>query len=256
MNTFLAFLKKENLELLRTGRLLILLLVFVLFGIMNPAIAKITPWMMETMADSLKDSGITITEVVIDAMTSWTQYYKNIPLALIIFVLLCSSSFTAEYQKGTLIPVLTKGLSRWKIVIAKSTVLIFFWTACYWLCFFITYGYNSYFWDNSIALNLVFTAVCYWFFGIWVVALIILFSTVSNISTSVLIGTGASVLIAYIIGLLPKINSYIPLKLTDSMSLLQGLTVPGDYLPSVIVSAVMIVICILTAIAVFNKRRI
>ena len=48
-----AFLKKEWMEAVRTGRLGILLLVFVLFGIMNPAMAKLTPWMMELMADSL-----------------------------------------------------------------------------------------------------------------------------------------------------------------------------------------------------------
>lgn len=253
MKTFLAFLKKENMELKRTGRLLILLIVFILFGIMNPAIAKITPWMMETLADSLKESGLAVTEVVIDAMTSWTQFYKNIPMALIIFVLMCGSSFTYEYQKGTLITVLTKGLSRWKVAAAKSTVLILLWTICYWLCFFITYGYNAYFWDNSIALNLFFSAVCYWLFGIWVIALIILFSSISNGSTSVFLGTGACILAAYIIGLLPKVNNFTPIKLTDSMSLLKGLTVPGDYMPAAVASLVTIVICISSAILAFNK---
>ena len=56
-----AFLKKEWMEWSRTGRMLILLLVFALFGIMNPAIAKLTPWMMENMAGSLSDAGLVAT---------------------------------------------------------------------------------------------------------------------------------------------------------------------------------------------------
>ena len=116
-----AFLKKEWMELVRTGRLLLLLLIFILFGIMNPAIAKLTPWIM---VEQLAESGLALTAVTVDAMTSWTQFYKNIPMALGVFVLLHSGIFTTEYQKGTLIPVVTKGLSRPRIAAAK-TILLF-----------------------------------------------------------------------------------------------------------------------------------
>lgn len=150
-----AFLKKEWMELCRTGRLMILLLVFTLFGIMNPALAKLTPWLMETLSESLADTGLVTTSVTVDAMTSWAQFYKNTPVGLIIFILISSGSFTAEYQKGTLIPVVTKGLPRRKIVLAKAWMIFAAWTALYWICFGITYGYNAYFWDNGIACQIV-----------------------------------------------------------------------------------------------------
>lgn len=111
-----AFLKKEWMEWSRTGRLLILLLIFSLFGVMNPALTKLTPWLIEALSESLADTGLAITSVKIDAMTSWTQFYKNIPIGLLVFLLLGSGSFTAEYQKGTLVPVVTKGLSRLKLL--------------------------------------------------------------------------------------------------------------------------------------------
>ena len=57
-----AFLKKEWMELVRTGRLLLLLLIFILFGIMNPAIAKLTPWMMEIMVEQHAESGLALTD--------------------------------------------------------------------------------------------------------------------------------------------------------------------------------------------------
>lgn len=63
----MAFLKKEWMELIRTGRVWMLLLIFILFGIMNPAMAKLTPWMMEMMSDSLADAGFLLTDVNVDA---------------------------------------------------------------------------------------------------------------------------------------------------------------------------------------------
>ena len=156
MKSLIAFIKKEILEQIRDGRVLILGMLFVLFGIMNPAVAKLTPWLLETMSDTLAESGMIITEITVSAMDSWVQFFKNIPMALIAFVLMESSIFTKEYQTGTLVLFLTKGLERYKVVIAKSVVITVQWTLGYWLCFGITYGYNAYFWDNSVAQNLPF----------------------------------------------------------------------------------------------------
>ena len=47
MKHFLAFLRKEAIEHKRTGKCTILGILFVLFGIMNPAIAKMTPWLLQ-----------------------------------------------------------------------------------------------------------------------------------------------------------------------------------------------------------------
>ena len=138
MKSFVAFLKKEWMDLIRSGRFMVLVILFVVFGIMNPAIAKVTPWLMETMADSLAETGLIMTEVHIDAMTSWTQFFKNIPMALIAFVLIQSSIFSKEYQSGTLVLVLTKGMARYKVIVAKFSVMIFLWTFCYWICYALT----------------------------------------------------------------------------------------------------------------------
>jgi len=222
MKTFLAFLKKEGLEQLRTGRLLVLLIVFLLFGIMNPAIAKLTPWMLQTLSGSIAESGILITNVTVDALTSWTQFYKNLPIALLIFVLMTAGAFTAEYQKGTLVPVLTKGLSRIKVLLAKALTLGMLWTACYVLCYLVTFGYTAYFWDQGIARHVAFAAGLYWLFGIWVISVMVLFSSFSSGSTGVLLGTGGAVLAAWLLSLPPGFGPYLPLYLTNGMALLTG----------------------------------
>ena len=222
MKSLFAFMKKEFTEQLRSGRLMILGLLFVLFGIMDPAIAKLTPWLLETMADSLAESGMIVTDVKVSAMDSWVQFFKNMPMGLIAFVLLESSIFTKEYTSGTLVLSLTKGLERYKVVVSKTVVLTALWTVGYWLCFGITYGYNAYFWDNSIAQNLIFSVVCWWLFGVMVVALMVLFSTVSNTNTRVLLETGGVVLASYLVGLLPECSKYLPTVLADGNSLIYG----------------------------------
>lgn len=251
-----AFLKKEWMELYRTGRLLILLLIFTLFGIMNPALAKLTPWLMQTFSESLADTGIVTTSVTVDAMTSWAQFYKNIPVGLIIFILIFSGIFTAEYQKGTLIPVVTKGLSRRKIVIAKSLMIFAAWTVLYWLCFGITYGYNEYFWDNGIANHLFFAASLTWLFGAWVIAILVFFSAVAQSGTQVLFGVGGVAMVVYLLSMFPKLSTFLPVKLMNGMSLLQGINNQGNYYVSIAAVGLMIFLCMVLSVVFFDRKRL
>ena len=249
-------MKKEFTEQLRSGRLMILGLLFVLFGIMNPAIAKLTPWLLETLSDSLAESGMMVTDVKVSAMDSWVQFYKNLPLGLIAFILLESSIFTKEYTSGTLVLSLTKGLKRYKVVVSKTVVPTVLWTIGYWMCFGITYGYNAYFWDNSVAQNLIFSVVCWWLFGVMVIALMVLFSTVSSANTGVLLGTGGMVLAFYLVGLLPKCGKYLPTYLMDGNSLIYGLAEVKTYMPSLMIAIAVSVICLAISIPIFNRKQL
>lgn len=256
MRSLLAFVKKEWMEQVRSGRLMILGLVFVLLGIMNPAVAKLTPWLFEIMSDTLAESGMVVTTVEVDAMTSWVQFFKNVPMGLIVFILLESSIFTKEYQSGTLVLALTKGLKRKNVVLAKTLVLTVLWTAYYWICYVITYGYNAYFWENSVASNLAFSAVCWWLFGLWTISLSVLFSTLATSNSTVLAGTGAVAVGAYLIGLLPKCKEYSPSLLMDGNSLIYGMEEPEAYVTAIVVTVVLLVICLGLSIPVLDKKRI
>ncbi len=256
MKSLFAFIKKECMEQLRSGRLWITLTLFVLLGIMNPAVAKLTPWLLEVMADSLAESGMIVTDVKVSAMDSWVQFFKNMPIGLIAFVLLQGAIFTKEYGSGTLVLSLTKGLERYKVVISKAGVLCAIWSFGYWLCFGITYLYNSYFWDNSVAQNLLLSVVCWWLFGVFVISLMTLFSTISTSSTGVLLGTGAVVLFSYLVGLLPKANKYLPTLLTDGNSLIYGVAQSKEYIVAMIVTAIASVICFAVSIPIFNKKHL
>lgn len=256
MGVLLTFIKKEWLETVRTGKLLILVLLFTLFGIMNPAIAKLLPWMMEMFADTMEETGLIITEVQVNAMTSWTQFFKNIPMALIAFLLLYSDLFTKEYQSGTLLLMLTKGLPRYKAVLAKAGLLLSVWTLCYFLCFAITYGYNAYFWDNSIVSNLFSAAAFWWLFGAWLISLLVLFSSLLQNSAGVVLCIGGSVVLLYLASFLPWIKSYVPLSLLDSASLLAGMKGATEYIGSVAVTVLLGIVCVAASLFAISRKHI
>ena len=256
MKSSLAFMKKEYLEAARTGKIMILILLFVLFGIMSPAIAKLTPWMMETLSDSMAESGLIITNVQVDALTSWTQFFKNIPIALIAFVLIFSDIFTKEYKSGTLLLVLTKGLSRYKVVLAKTVLLLSLWTVGYGICFSITYGYNAYFWDNTIANNLFFSVTIWWLFSVWVICLIVLFSSLFQNNTGVTLCVGGTVLLAYLLSIIPRAKAYSPTVLMNTNSILMGVEEIDVYIKAIVITASLCIICIAVSIPIVNKRQL
>ena len=254
MKPLLAFMKKEFLETVRTSKFIILLLLFLSFGIMNPAIAKLQPWMMEMFADTIAESGLTVTNIQVNAMTSWTQFFKNTPIALIAFVLIYSDIFTKEYNSGTLLLILTKGLSRYKVVLAKTMLMLSLWTLGYWICFAVTYGYNAYFWDNSIADNLFFAAAIRWLFGVWIICLIVLFSSLLRNNAGVSLCVGGTAILAYLLSLLPKVQAYTPMMLMDANSLLAGVSETGTYIKAIVITSVLGVACIAASIPVMNKK--
>ena len=256
MRSFIAFFKKELLEALRGGRFLILFIIFCVVGIMNPAITKLTPFIMEILSEELAESGMIITAITADALMSWSEFFQNVPMALMAFVFLTAGSFPKEYDSETLVIILTKGLDRYKVVLSKVTVMLLTWSIGYWICFLITYGCNAYFWDNSIAVGLIPASINWWVFGIFVVALMLFFSVISRGYGMVLLGTGGSILVLYLLGLLPRIKEYMPTTLMNYASLLIGAESFSDYLPVFIITAALSIALIGISIPIFNKKQI
>ena len=256
MRALVAFTKKELLELIRSGRLAILGILFLLLGVMNPLFAKLTPLILEMLSDSLAESGMTVTDRTVSAMDSWVQFFKNMPIGLIAFVLIESSIFTKEYATGTLVLSLTKGLKRCSVVISKTLVLVLLWSICYWLCFSVTYAYNAYFWDNSVAQSLMFSVFCSWLFGIWMLLMTAFFSVISKTNVGVLCGTGGVVLVSYILSMIPKIEKYMPTSLFDANSLIYGVKQPGDYTVAVLVAIMTCAVSFFVSIFLFNKKQL
>ncbi len=242
------------MEYVRTGKLIIMGAVFFLFGLMNPAVAKLTPFLMEKIASD-ETLGMVITIQEVSAVDSWTQFYKNIPMALIVFVLLFGGVLTTEIQKQTLIQSLTKGLSRGCVICTKGFNLILVWSIGYWCCYGITYFYTDFYWDNGIMHHLGFAAMCYWMFGLLIMALVTLGSAIASSFGGVILFVGGLYFAMTLISLVPKIARFLPVYLTQANPLLSGADT-SDYLVSLVVSVIVSLFCFVAGCLIFHKKEL
>ncbi len=256
MMAYKAFTNKEFLELVRTGKLIFVGILFLLFGVMNPAIAKLTPWLFSQVADSMAEQGITYTHIDVNVMTSWEQFYKNIPIVFIVFVLMFSGICTTEYQRQTLLNMLTKGLKRRTVILSKLTALCVVWTVGYWMSYVITYMYNIYFWKNDTVYHPFAAGAMAYLFGIWLATLIIFFSSWQSTNTGVSLGIGAVCICCYIAGMLPDIKKYVPMDLLAGLNLLSGIRTTGSYISSVLMTGILVIINIVISVFIFDRREV
>ena len=256
MRAFRAYFKKELLENLRCARFLIIGILFAFFGILNPLLTYITPWMMDFLAESLAETGMEIGKVTVNAVTSWASFFENISMLLIAFALIYGGIFTKEYGSGTLILILTKGIARYKVVLAKALSMLISWTFGYLVCFIVTYLGNEIFWDNSEASGLFAATVYWWLFGVFVISLIVLASALARNFGIVLLYTGGGVLAFFLLGLFRFAAKYVPTALMKTTTLLLGMEKGVDYIFAAIITLVLSSAAIYGSILLFNKKQL
>lgn len=250
--TYFAFVKKELIESVRSYKLLILLSIFIFFGMFNPLAAKLMP----ELVNSIMPTGMTITLTNPVALDSWIQFYKNMTsLLTTVFVIVFCGTISGEISKGTLINMLAIGLPRKCIILAKFTSITAIWSACYLLCFGVTYGYTLFLLPQNALPNIWFSAFIMWLFGILLVASIMLGGVLFSGNYGSLLFTGGLVACLGLANIVPQIGKYSPLRLaSDNIALLTNGEVSGFIVP-ITVTLVCIVGFISIAIAMFKKKQ-
>lgn len=245
MNGFIAFTKKEFTENVRNYRLLTMIAIFAIFGFIGPLTAKFTPQLIETLAPQLN---MNIPEPV--ALDSWVQFYKNVPsLGFSLMIILFSSILSNEYSKGTLVIMLTKGLSRPAVILAKFTVMFCIMTVSLWLCFGITWGYTAYFWQDEILSNIVISALFLWIGGILYLTILTLGCVISRRAfASILLVLGITVVFS-LLGMTPFFENLNPMLLsTKNIDLINGSKSISDMIVPTIISLAFSSACLLASI--------
>lgn len=114
-------LRKEWLELRRTSRLLILVIVLGFFGLSSPLMAKYTPEMMKLIPGAEAIASIIPAPTLVDAVT---QYVKNLgQFGVLLGLLLSMGLVSQEKERGTAALLLTKPLPRSSFLLAKFIAL-------------------------------------------------------------------------------------------------------------------------------------
>ena len=145
-------------------------------------------------------------------------------------------------------------MNRWKLILSKAFSALLLWTVCYWISFGITYAYNMYFWDNSMASHIFFGAFCLYMTGLWLITLIMLMSSLCSTNYMVLAGTGGVFFVFYLLAWIPDMKKYIPTQLMSSYSLLPQAADVSDFMCAVVITGVLSVVNLLLSVLIFNKK--
>lgn len=253
MRAYFAFTKKELIESFRTYKFVILLSIFLLFGIMNPLFAKLTPALLESMAVE----GMTITMPEPTAMDSWTQFFKNVgQMGIVVLVILFAGIMANEFNSGTLVNILTKGMKRYAVILSKFTASAAIWTLSYLLCLTVTYFYTVYFWGNADLHHAALAFAGPWLFGILLIALLILGGVLLKTFSGSLLLCGGAVVVMFLLNIVPAVQKYNPATLiSDNIALLTDTKAGMDFIPAIVVCIALIVLSVASGIAAFNKKQ-
>ncbi|CZR07481.1 ABC transporter permease [Trichococcus ilyis] len=251
MRAYFAFTKKELTEYTRNFKLFLAITLFALFGIMNPLTAKFLPDLLA----NFMPKGITILIAEPTNLDSWMQFFKNgTQTGLFLIVILLSGMMAKEYEKGTLINMVTKGLPRRTILFAKFTGALLLWTVSYWLCFFITWGYTLYYFPDGTTENLALAVVSLYLFGILLIAVLLLGAVLFKNAYGPLLFTGAFLMVLFLWNLFPKASEWNPLVLASrNMDMLQRALLLADLQKALLTAALLTVSALLAAVKIFKK---
>ena len=115
-----VLVRKELLEQVRTMRLVVLAIVFILFGIISPLTAKYLPDLLKTLGGT----GLTITVPTPTTADAVDQQLKNVSqFGILAAILLAMGSVATEKERGTAAFVLSKPVSRAAFLTAKLVAI-------------------------------------------------------------------------------------------------------------------------------------
>jgi ABC-2 type transport system permease protein len=252
MNLLNAF-RKEFLEQWRTHRFLVVVAVLVVFGLLSPLVAKLTPEIFKMVPGAEPYAAMIPPPTVNDAVA---QYIKNIgQFALIIGILVTMGAVALEKDKGTAGMILVKPLSRGAFLLAKFMALLLVFGISIILAGLGAYYYTLILFEPVpflpwLALNgllLTYTMVY--------VTLTLFFSTISR--SQVLAGglALAALLVFGVLGSIPSIGDYMPGKLVNWGAGLMAQTAQAAW-PALWISFGIILAALLGGWLVFREQEL
>lgn len=254
MRQIQLFLTKEIFANWRTKKIPILFIIAFSVGILSPFLAKIMP----NILTSILPKEMAITLPTPTSSDSWTQYYKNLPQFLLLAIVLLSVGIiSTEVEKGTLIPFITKGLSRYAVIMSKGLYLFFIWSFTLFTSFLINASYTAYYFNDDKSPHLLLPLFGFWLYGIIFLAATIFASTLAKNTGASLLIMAIFYLISNLLGIFKKITHYNPFTLgSNSLNWLTGKSDFATYWPAVALAIFLIFSFFILSLMIFKKRRL
>lgn len=258
--------RKEWMESVKTARFWVVLAVFGVFGMLGPLTAR---YINEILTSIGGDFGgiIELPPPVVN--DSWIQFFKNMnQLCMLVMVLMYMNMVSGEKRRGSVLLVLSKGVSRTALLSAKLTAAVMVFTIAFVLSLGLHLGYTQVLFGEIGGSGMWIGLFAFWCYGACVLVLTLLMSTLAR-------GTGMAALLsmggffvlqllaifakleAYSDGLLPTLSLYTPGAANGlALLILEGARKPIDGWISAGVSIIVGAVLFLISDRVFKKQEL
>jgi len=210
MKPLTAYIKKELIESIYNFRLIITLSIFFLVGVISPLGARFLPEIL----NQFLDAGIEFYLPEPTYLDAYHQLFENITqLAMIAFVLVFGNTLSGELSKNSLQILLSKGLSRWAVVLSKYVVMVVIWTLSLALSTISCYLYTYYFFGSHRPENLFEGMLALWVFGAFIIGILIWINVLIKSYSICLLLFAICIGVLYLLNLLELLTIYNPVTL-------------------------------------------
>ncbi|MFC6261233.1 ABC transporter permease [Levilactobacillus fujinensis] len=254
MSAILTFWHKEWLAAWRNYHILILAVIFVIFGIEAPLMAKLMPDLMKL---ALGDQ-FSIKLPQSTSSDSWQQFYKNTSqIGIFLLALVFSGTVSQEVSSGTLVNLITKGLPRYAVIIAKYLAAVVQWVVAIGVSFIITWGYTAYYFPDDKSPHVWLAIWPVLLFGLFFVAVVLLGSTVVNSNYAGFLVAALVFASLALLNYVKAVKRWNPIALvTDNLDLVRGTEKITHILPACGVTVAAALVILGVTIWTFNQKRL
>ncbi|MHB0878047.1 MAG: ABC transporter permease subunit [Anaerolineae bacterium] len=209
--SLLVALRKEMLEQWRSYRLLVVTVVFAIFGLTSPLLAKLAPELLRLVPGGESFAQLVPPPTVTDAVG---QYVKNLSqFGILLAILLAMGAVAQEKERGTAALVLVKPMPRWAFLLAKFAALAATFLAATTVAAFGAYYYTLLLFEplnlgGWLALN----GLLLLFFLVFI-AITLFASTIGRSQATVGAIAFGCLLLVLALGSVPGIGAYLPGRL-------------------------------------------
>jgi len=252
MKGYAVLLRKEVIEQWRTRRLPVVAVIFLLFGLASPVLAKYTPDIVKLVASSI-DIHVP-TPTVKDAVA---QLIKNLSqVGVLTAILLAMGSVAGEKESGTAAFVLVKPVSRFAFLAAKFSGLAVTIAVAVLICGLAAYLYTDLLFAPLSVLG--FGTACFVILlGLLEIAAVTFLGSTLVRSSIPAAGIGiVALVVAGVVAALPNVGRFTPLGLNELASNLALQQMATGWILPLIVNAGFVVVALATSWLVFRRQEI
>jgi len=255
MNGLVTMFKKEILEIIRSKKLLILIILFGFISISSPIIAKLIPVLLKSLPET---PGLVInlpTPTWKDAIDQLAKNLGQIGMVVIIFVF--AGSIADEKVKRTLEMVLPKPIKRSAFILSKYFASIVAVKVIFILSMVVFYFYTFSLLGSFSILHFIWLSLFLLIYLILILSLSLFFSTISSSQIAAVGFTFLTeVVFAMIIVYFKKLAKYSPDYVLSHYQELMANGNVSDFLPGALIAILIILIFVGLSVQFFNRQEV